>query len=170
MRSIAFGRSVLTLLGVLIASLLALWLLLIATTIALRQGIQFSMAYMGFSMLVYCLFVNRKEAIAQDIRLKFQTLRQKIVNPVEGDILPVVMIDKHLASTSPTPPADLRALILETRKSLHSFLLVSWFDLRFVILSVRRTPLISVMALGELIKNWIPFTLALLVAIKLFFN
>lgn len=168
LRALAFGKSILTLLGVVMASLLTLWVLLVATTIALRQGTQLSLAYSGFAMLLYCLNMNRKEAIAQDLRIKLQTLRQQISNSVQGDISPIGMIDKLLAATSPTPPINLRDLIVETAKSSRQFFLASWLDLRFIVMRLPRAPLISVLAFGELIKNWIYIVLAVFVVIKLF--
>ena len=156
-RAYAFGRSVMSFSGVLGASGLILWLLLLASTAALKHGSQFSIAFMAFAMLLYCIKWNRKGAARAEFRQGLITLRARFADPVHAGESPVELLDRFLDGDHHGPRQHhARGFLAETASHLSIFFARRWHDLRFIFFALRSRPLAALWATGEFLTYLIP--------------
>ena len=157
LRAHAFGQSVLTLLGVLGVSAVIMWALLLVSTIALKHGSQFSIAFMAFAMLAYCMEWNRKGSAAEEVRQGLSRLRARLEDPAHAGLSPVEIVDQFLMHRHQgAHHAHVRGFLAETASHVAAFLARRWHDIRFIWSALPATPLASFWALAEMMTSLVP--------------
>ncbi len=154
-RARAFGVSVMSLLGVLGVSGLILWGLLLASTLALRHGIQFSIAFMAFAMLAYCMELSRKGAAKEKVKRGLGKLRQRLADPATPRPA-LEIVDQFLADSRESRHDHVRGFLAETASDLAAFLKRRWHDLLFISAALPATPLAAVWAMLEMLTTLVP--------------
>jgi len=170
LRAHAFGGALIALWAVLAASGLVLWGLLLVSTVALKNGSQFSIAFMAFAMLLYCAEWNRKSAAQQEVRLSLSRLRDRFADPIHACCSPVEVLDTFLAGNGRHErPGEVWGFMAETGAYVGSFLLRRRDDLRFIFFALPRTPVASFWALAEFLTSLVPIAAVIWVLFESFF-
>lgn len=169
LRAHAFGGAVIALWAVLAASGAVLWGLLLVSTVALKNGSQFSIAFMAFAMLLYCAEWNRKSAAQQEVRLNLNRLRDRFADPVHSAYSPVEVLDKFLAGDSRREQtSEVRGFMAETGEYVTAFLLRRRDDLRFIFFALPRTPVAAFWALLEFLTSLLPIAAVTWIVVESF--
>ncbi len=155
-RARAFGRSVMTLIGVLLASGALFWALLLASTVALKNGSQFSIAFMAFALFAYGVKGNRKGLVKAEISLRVAALRARLTDSANREE-PLELLDRMLLGDDPQArPRQVRGFLVETASHLAAFLGRRWQDVRFIVLTLPSAPRAAFWATAELLTSLVP--------------
>lgn len=171
LRAHAFGGALLALWTVLAVSALVLWGLLLVSTVALKNGSQFSIAFMAFALLLYCAEWNRKSAAQQEVRLTLSRVRDRLADPLHTCYPPAEVVDTFLAGYGRHERAgEVRGFMAETGAYIVSFLLRRRDDLRFIFSALPRTPVASFWALTEFLTSLVPIAAVIWVLVESFIS